>query len=77
MSSQASRQDTLHYRLRPNSQGIRLDIWEDSPKCSPDQASYRFFVTYQLKSTEDAQVILDRYLITNNVYTAIDRKSVV
>ncbi|MEL7507955.1 MAG: hypothetical protein AAFN42_11545 [Cyanobacteria bacterium J06554_1] len=71
MSSQASRQDTLHYRLRPNSQGIRLDIWEDSPMCSPGQASYRFFVTYQLKSTEDAQVILDRYLITNDVYTAI------
>ncbi|MEA5462228.1 hypothetical protein [Leptothoe sp. PORK10 BA2] len=71
MSSQTPKQDTLQYRLRPNSQGIRLDIWEDKPTCSPDQASYRFFVTYQLKSTDEAQAILDRYLITNDVYSVI------
>ncbi|MEM9265074.1 MAG: hypothetical protein AAGA46_06085 [Cyanobacteria bacterium P01_F01_bin.13] len=65
--SQASNKETLNYRLRPNAQGIRLDIWENRPTCSPDQASYQFFVTYQLESADDAQVILDRYLIANDV----------
>ncbi len=70
MSSQVPKKDTLNYRLRPNSQGIRLDIWEDRSTCSENQASYQFFVTYQLKSSDEAQVILDRYLITNDVYGA-------
>ncbi len=64
---QAITQETLNYRLRPNAQGIRLDIWEKHPSGSSDQASYRFFVTYQLDSADDAQVILDRYLIANDV----------
>ena len=69
-NTQLSPQETLNYRLRPNAQGIRLDVWEVNPICQPGQASYRFFVTYQLKSADEAQAILDRYLITNNVYGA-------
>lgn len=63
-------QETLNYRLRPNADGICLDVWENSPNVQPGQASYRFFVTYQLKSADDAQVILDRYLVANDMYHA-------
>ena len=70
-NSLAAKKETLNYRLRPNTEGIRLDIWENNPICTPGQAPYRFFVTYQLKSADDAQVILDRYLITNDVHNAI------
>ena len=70
-NSLAAKKETLNYRLRPNTEGIRLDIWENSPSCTPGQAPYRFFVTYQLKSADDAQVILNRYLITNDVHNAI------
>lgn len=67
---QTSGKETLNYRLRPNSQGVRLDIWENDSSLPPGQASYRFFVTYQLKSADDAQTILERYLVTNDVYDA-------
>lgn len=66
-----SNQETLNYRLRPNSEGFRLDIWEESPICQPGQASYRFFMTYQLKSASEAQTILERYLITNDICSAV------
>ena len=72
MSNQsASNQATLNYRLRPNSEGFRLDIWEERPICPPGQASYRFFMTYQLKSANEAETILERYLITNDIYSAV------
>ncbi|MBE9066267.1 hypothetical protein IQ260_06340 [Leptolyngbya cf. ectocarpi LEGE 11479] len=67
---QASGKETLNYRLRPNADGVCLDVWENSPNFRPGQASYRFFVTYQLKSAADAQVILDSYLVANDVYQA-------
>lgn len=67
---QSVHQETLSYRLRPNAQGIRLDIWEETPISQPDQAPYRFFITYQLKSADEAKVILERYLIKNDVYSA-------
>jgi hypothetical protein len=70
-NSSTSGKEILNYRLRPNDQGICLDIWEDSPAFTPGQASYRFFVTYQLKSADDAQKILDRYLVANDVYHAV------
>ncbi|MEM7064034.1 MAG: hypothetical protein AAF572_12830 [Cyanobacteria bacterium P01_B01_bin.77] len=60
--------ETLNYRLRPNADGVCLDVWENSPNFHPGQASYRFFVTYKLKSADDAQVILDHYLMANDVY---------
>lgn len=66
----ASGQEILNYRLRPHASGVCLDVWENSPNVQPGQASYRFFVTYQLKSADDAQVILDRYLMANAVYQA-------
>ncbi|MBX2864317.1 MAG: hypothetical protein KTR27_12265 [Leptolyngbyaceae cyanobacterium MAG.088] len=66
-----SGKEILNYRLRPNSQGVRLDIWENNPTFGSEQASYRFFVTYQLKSADDAQPILDSYLIANDMYDAI------
>ncbi|NEQ52779.1 MAG: hypothetical protein F6K11_22015 [Leptolyngbya sp. SIO3F4] len=68
---QVSPKETLNYRLRPNAQGIRLDIWEETSIQEPGQASYRFFMTYQLKSADDAQAILERYLITNDVAGAV------
>ena len=68
---QASGKETLNYRLRPNAQGVYLDVWENAPNFKPGQASYRFFVTYQLKSADDAQVILDSYLVANDVYHAV------
>lgn len=72
MSKQsASTPETLSYRLRPNPEGFRLDIWEEKPICQPGQASYRFFMTYQLKSANEAQTILERYLITNDIYSAV------
>lgn len=67
---QAPGKETLNYRLRPNADGVCLDVWENSPNVQPGQASYRFFVTYQLQSADDAQVILDRYLVANDVYHA-------
>ena len=70
-NSQTSSKETLNYRLRPNSQGIRLDIWENNPKLSSEQASYRFFVTYQLQSADDAEAILEQYLISNDIYHAV------
>lgn len=70
-NSHVSQKETLNYRLRPNAQGIRLDIWEENPICQPGQAPYRFFMTYQLKSADDAQVILERYLIKNDVCGAV------
>ncbi len=68
---QASGKEILNYRLRPNEKGIYLDIWENSSALTPGQASYRFFVTYQLKSIDDAQTILDQYLIANDMYNAV------
>lgn len=68
---QAPGKETLNYRLRPNADGVCLDIWENSPDFQPGQASYRFFVTYQLKSADDAQVILESYLVANDVYDAV------
>ena len=70
-NSQTSSKETLNYRLRPNAKGIRLDIWENSPTFVPGEASYRFFVTYQLQSADDAQAILEQYLNTNDVYHAV------
>lgn len=70
-NNQTSGKETLNYRLRPNEQGIRLDIWENSSAFAPGQASYRFFVSYQLKSADDAQTILDSYLLANDVYNAV------
>lgn len=67
----ASDKEILNYRLRPNAQGVCLDIWEDKPNFQPGQASYRFFVTYELKSADEAQEILDRYLMANDVYHAV------
>lgn len=70
-NSRASGKETLNYRLRPNVEGVCLDIWENTSNIQPGQASYRFFVTYQLKSADDAQAILERYLVANDVYHAI------
>ena len=70
-SNPTSGNKTLNYRLRTNQQGICLDVWEDSHAFTPGEASYRFFVTYQLKSADDAQAILDRYLIANDMYHAV------
>ncbi|MBT9313309.1 hypothetical protein [Leptothoe kymatousa] len=64
-------QETLNYRLRPNHSGVCLDLWENDPDASPGEASFRFFVTYDLKSTADAQAILDNYLVTNRMDQAI------
>ena len=61
---------TLNYRLRPNTQGMRLDIWEEVPISQQNQAPYRFFITYQLASADDAQAILERYLIKNDIHSA-------
>ncbi|MEM8610515.1 MAG: hypothetical protein AAGF93_00745 [Cyanobacteria bacterium P01_H01_bin.105] len=66
-NSQTSRKETLNYRLRPNSKGMRLDIWESSPTCIPGQASYRFFVTYQLGSADEAEIVLQQYLTINEI----------
>ena len=71
MDKRQSGKEILNYRLRPNDQGVCLDIWEDSSAFNPDQASYRFFVTYQLKSAADAQTILDGYLVANEMYCAV------
>ena len=70
-NEQTSGKETLNYRLRPNAQGVCLDVWENSPVWAPGQASYRFFVSYQLKSADDAQAILERYLIANDMYDAV------
>ncbi len=70
-TNQTPDKETLNYRLRPNARGVRLDIWENSSAFAPGQASYRFFVTYQLKSADDAQTILDSYLIANDVNHAV------
>ena len=67
----SSHQDSLHYRLRHHSQGVRLDIWEVTPAPAPGESPYRFFVTYQLASEAEAQQILQRYLIENNVPHAV------
>ena len=69
-NSQTSSKDTLNYRLRPNSKGVRLDIWESNPTSGPGQASYRFFLTYQLESVDEAEAILNQYLILNEVEAA-------
>ena len=70
-TSHPSSQATLNYRLRPNSKGVRLDIWENTPEFDPGQASYRFFVTYQLNSADDAQTILESYLAANDIHHAV------
>lgn len=73
---QVPRQETLNYRLRSHSSGVCLDLWENDPDAPPGEASFRFFVTYELKSADDAQAILDRYLVANNnVYQAIPSQS--
>lgn len=68
-------QETLNYRLRSHSSGICLDLWENDPEAPPGEASFRFFVTYELKSADDAQAILDRYLVANNISQAIPSQS--
>ena len=72
MSNQsASHQETLNYRLRPNAAGFRLDIWEENPIRESGDASYQFFMTYQVKSANEAKIILERYLITNDIGSAV------
>ena len=70
-NSQTSVKETLNYRLRPNDRGVRLDIWENSSAFAPGQASYRFFVSYQLKSADDAKTILESYLVANDIHHAV------
>lgn len=72
---QVSGQETLNYRLRSHRGGVCLDLWENDPDASPGEASFRFFVTYELKSADDAQAILDRYLVANDVYRAVPSQS--
>ena len=66
-----SGQEPLNYRLRSHPGGVSLDLWETDPKASPGEASFRFFMTYELQSADDAQAILDNYLVTNEVIQAV------
>ncbi|MEM6254478.1 MAG: hypothetical protein AAF821_16300 [Cyanobacteria bacterium P01_D01_bin.156] len=68
-------QETLNYRLRPQQDGVCLDLWENAPNAAPGEASFKFFVTYELKSADDAQAILNRYMLTNNVSQAVPAQS--
>ncbi|MEO0869931.1 MAG: hypothetical protein AAFY17_16145 [Cyanobacteria bacterium J06642_11] len=72
---QVAGQETLNYRLRSHQGSICLDLWENDPDAPPEEASFRFFVTYELQSMAEAQAILQRYLMTNNVHHAVPSQS--
>ncbi len=72
---QVSSQATLNYRLRSQNGGVCLDLWENNPDAAPGNASFRFFVTYELESADDAQAILERYLMENDVHQAVPSQS--
>jgi hypothetical protein len=61
----------IHYRLTPESGGVKLEIWEPAASPDPLRAPYHFFVSYQLNSLEEAQRLLDQYLLDNDVYGAV------
>jgi hypothetical protein len=62
---------TVHYRLVPESGGIKLEIWEPTNNSKNPRAPYHFFVSYQLSSAEEAQHVLDQYLLDNDVSGAV------
>ncbi|MEO0540255.1 MAG: hypothetical protein AAFZ80_05235 [Cyanobacteria bacterium P01_A01_bin.105] len=62
---------TIHYRLIPDTSGLKLDIWEPTTQTDHRKASFHFYVSYQLNSPEEAQHILDQYLLDNDVCGAI------
>ncbi len=61
----------IHYRLTPDGAGLKLDIWEPASQTDQRKASFHFYVSYQLSSAEEAQHILDQYLLDNDVCDAV------
>jgi hypothetical protein len=62
---------TVHYRLIPEASGIKLEIWEPTNNSKNPRAPYHFFVSYQLNSVDEAQQVLDQYLLDNDVCGAV------
>ncbi|MEL6136302.1 MAG: hypothetical protein AAFR42_02660 [Cyanobacteria bacterium J06628_6] len=61
----------IHYRLVPDDAGLKLDIWEPADQNEHRKASFHFYVSYQLSTAEEAQHILDQYLLDNDVCSAV------
>lgn len=61
----------IHYRLTPDGVGLKLDIWEPATETAQRKASFHFYVSYQISSAEEAQHILDQYLLDNDVCSAV------
>jgi len=61
----------VHYRLTPDGIGLKLDIWEPASQNDQRKASFHFYVSYQISCAEEAQYILDQYLLDNDVCSAV------
>ena len=61
----------IDYRLTPDGIGLKLDIWEPAAQTEYRKAPFHFYMSYQLSSAEEAQHILDQYLLDNDVCGAV------
>ncbi|HEY9762901.1 MAG TPA: hypothetical protein V6D07_10265 [Trichocoleus sp.] len=61
----ATQSSPVHYRLTPQSEGVRLEIWEVPPGSSPSDLPFLFRLQYSLPSVEAAQETLKQHLIEN------------
>ncbi len=55
--------ETLRYSITPCADGVTLSVWETTRSSSAKEQPFLFKINHRLSSKEDAQRLLEHYLL--------------